>query len=159
MQDSSPSKQPSSRHCFVCGVENPFGLKLNFYQNGPDEIIADYTVAEQYQGYPGVVHGGIVAAMLDEVTGRVFMGDGEKPRFMFTAHLEIRYRKNVPVGVPLRLIGKAGKRKNHSAAASGVIIGPNGDVLAEADSILVDVPQGLIDSVNLEQLGWKVYPD
>ena len=159
MQDSIPLKQPNSRHCFVCGVENPFGLKLNFYQNGPGEIVADYTVAEQFQGYPGVVHGGIVAAMLDEVTGRAFMGNGENPRFMFTAHLEIRYRKNVPVGVPLRLVGRVGKSKNRSAAASGEIIGPNGDVLAEAQTILVDVPQGIIDSVNLEELGWKVYPD
>ncbi len=78
--------QPNSRHCFVCGLENPFGLQLRFYESVPGEIVAEYTVPEQYQGYPGVVHGGIVTAMLDEVTGRVHM-NGDPPRFIYTARL------------------------------------------------------------------------
>ena len=100
--------QPNSRHCFVCGIANPVGLHLRFYETAPGEVTVECTLPEQYQGYPGVVHGGIVAAMLDEVSGRSYMGNGESPRFMFTARLEVRYRKNVPVGQPLRLVGKAG---------------------------------------------------
>ena len=49
-----------------------------------------------FQGYPGVVHGGIIASMMDEVMGRVFMG-GAIDRFMVTAELKIRYRKPVPI--------------------------------------------------------------
>ena len=71
-------KQPNSNHCFVCGRNNPYGLHLKFYESSPGEVIVEYTVPEQFQGYPGVVHGGVVAAILDEVTGRTQMG-GDPP--------------------------------------------------------------------------------
>ena len=151
-------KQPNSRHCFVCGRENPYGLKLNFYETAPGEVVVEYTVPEQFQGYPGVVHGGVIAAMLDEVTARVHMG-GDPPRFMFTARLDVRYRKNVPIGQPLRIVGHAGKSKERTAIAQGEIFGPAGDLLAEAEAMLVNVPDGIADQVDLEALGWKVYPD
>ena len=115
-------KQANSRHCFVCGLENPAGLHLHFYESAPGEVTADYTVEKQHQGYPGIVHGGIVAAMLDEVTGRVHMGPTSKPRFMFTARLDVRYRKPVPVGKPLRLVGKAGEGKSRTATAKGYLM-------------------------------------
>ena len=151
--------QPNSLHCFVCGLENPFGLQLRFYSTAPGEVSVEYTVPDHYQGYPGVVHGGIVAAMLDEATGRVFMGDPAAPRFMYTARLDIRYRKNVPVGKPLKVVGRAGKNKGRTATASGAIYGPEGELLAEAEALLVDVPAGIVDRVNLEAIGWKVYED
>ncbi len=151
-------KQPNSLRCFVCGVSNPFGLHLRFYETTPGEVCAEYTVPEQYQGYPGIVHGGVVAAMLDEISGRSLMG-GDPPRFMFTARLDIHYRKNVPVGVPLKLVGRAGKRKNRSAAATGEIYGPDGTLLAQADALMVDVPSTVVTAIDLKALGWKVYPD
>lgn len=151
------SRQPNSRHCFVCGLENPFGLQLKFFNSASGEVTVDYTVPEHYQGYPGVVHGGIVAAMLDEATGRVFMGDPANPRFLYTARLDIRYRKNVPVGQPLRLVGRAGKNKGRMATATGAIYNINGELLAEAEALLVDVPSEVINRVDLEAIGWKVY--
>lgn len=152
-------KQPNSKHCFVCGLENPHGLKLTFYQIGPEEVTAEYTVMHGYQGYPGVVHGGIVASMLDEIAGRALMGvDPDQSRFLFTARLNIQYRKPVPVGEPLRLVGRATRQKERSAAAHAAIYGPDGDLLAEADAILVNVPASRLDT-DLAALGWRVYPD
>jgi len=151
-------KQPNSRHCFVCGLANNIGLQMKFYETAPGEVTAEYTVPAHYQGYPGVVHGGIVAAMLDEVCGRSHMG-GDPPRFMYTARLDIRYRKNVPVEQPLRLVGRAGKSKRRTATASGEIYGPDGSLLAEAQAVLIDIPEDVIDTVDLEALGWKVYAD
>jgi acyl-coenzyme A thioesterase PaaI-like protein len=151
-------KQPNSNHCFVCGRENPYGLHLKFYESSPGEVLVEYTVPEQYQGYPGVVHGGVVAAMLDEVTGRTLMG-GSPPRFMFTARLDVRYRKNVPTGKPLKIIGRAGISRERSATASGQIFGPDGDLLAEANAIMVNVPEEIVENVDLIELGWKVDPD
>ncbi|HEX2979072.1 MAG TPA: PaaI family thioesterase [Anaerolineaceae bacterium] len=101
-------KQASARRCFVCGVENEHGLGLKFYETGPGEVIAEVTVPEHFQGYPGVVHGGIVASMLDEVAGRTLMGD-VSPRFMVTARLTVRYRKPVPLGAKLVLKGHVSK--------------------------------------------------
>lgn len=150
--------QPNSRHCFVCGIANPFGLHLRFYQTGPGEVTSDYIVPEYFQGYPGVVHGGVVAAMLDEITARALMEE-DPPRFMFTARLEIKYRKNVPVGQSLRLVGQAGKSRHRTATSVGRIYGPDGELLAEAEALLVDVPQDIVSSVDLEALGWKIYED
>jgi acyl-coenzyme A thioesterase PaaI-like protein len=151
-------KQANSLNCFGCGLANQFGLQLTFYEIAPGEVSCEYTVPERYQGYPGIVHGGIVAAMLDEVCGRAHMG-GDPPRFMYTARLEIRYRKNVPVGKPLHIIGKTQKSKSRTAITKGVIYGADGEVLAEADALLVEVPEDSYSSVDLDALGWKVYED
>lgn len=151
-------RQPNSRFCFVCGLSNQFGLQLRFDLTAPGEVTCEYSVPERYQGFPGVVHGGIVAAMLDEVCARAHMGV-EPPRFMYTARLEVRYRKNVPVEQPLRIVGTALKSKSRSATSSGVIYGPGGEVLAEADALLIDVPQEYLQDADLEALGWKIYPE
>jgi len=142
--------QPNSRHCFVCGLENNYGLKLRFLETGPGEVTAEYTVPEQFQGYPGVVHGGIVTAMLDEVTGRAHIN---------SEHTRIRFRKNVPVGKPLRIVGQVEKSKSRMASSTGKIFGPEGDVLAEAKTLLVDLPEDEISEVDLEALGWRVYDE
>ena len=150
--------QPNSQQCFVCGVDNKYGLQMKFYDTGPGEVIAEYLVPDRYQGYPGVVHGGIVAAMLDEVAGRTHMGNNP-PRFMYTARLNIRYRKHVPTGALLHMVGRIGKSRGRTATATSVIYGPNGEMLAEAEALLVDVPSDVLESVDLDALGWQVYED
>ncbi|HJW91471.1 MAG TPA: hotdog fold domain-containing protein [Anaerolineales bacterium] len=120
--------------------------------------MAEYTVPGHFQGYPGLAHGGIVAAMLDEISGRALMG-GDPPRFMYTARLDIRYRKHVPVGQRLQLVGRVGKSRGSTATAIGQVFDPEGSLLAEAEALLVDVPIGLIDNASLEELGWQVYAE
>ncbi len=161
--DASPArptrrKQPNSRHCFVCGVENPRGLHMRFYQNTLGEVSAEITVPEHYQGYPGVVHGGIVAAMLDEITGRAAMEE-EATRFMVTASLKVRYHKPVPIGQPLRLVGTVRMRRGRLATASGELRLPDDSLAAEAEAVLADLPEMPGEDVGIESLGWKVYPD
>jgi acyl-coenzyme A thioesterase PaaI-like protein len=158
LSDYLMEKQPNSQHCFVCGISNPFGLKMKFYETAPGEVLAELTVPDQYQGYPGVVHGGIVAAMLDEAAGRTQM-KGSPPRFMYTARLDICYRQNVPVGQPIKLTGKAGEDRRRTARATSQIRDAAGNLLAEADFLLVNLPDEKISTVDLETLGWKVYPD
>jgi hypothetical protein len=136
-------KQANSRVCFVCGVDNPVGLHLSFYVSGPGEVTVDFTPPEHYQGYPGVLHGGIVASILDETAGRTLMGNFP-PRFLFTAKLEVKYR--------------AGKDRGRMAEAWSGIYNQAGVLLAEADALLVDVPNPP-DPSELEASGWKVYPD
>src|SRR5713101_4909297 len=50
------------QRCFACGHRNESGLKLTFRREG-QRIVADYTPVERYQGFPGVLHGGILATM------------------------------------------------------------------------------------------------
>ncbi len=120
-----------------------------------------YFAPEHFQGYPGVLHGGIVAAILDEVSGRAHMGsDPVNPRFMFTAKLEVKYRKNVPIGKQLKIIGKAGKSKARSAEAwAGIYDAESAELLAEGNTLLMNVPPEQFDNSKLNELGWKVYPE
>ncbi len=156
-----PTKQPNSRMCFICGLENPIGLHLHIYETVPGAVEAAYTAPAHFQGYPGVLHGGIVGAIIDEISARTQMGsDVGAPRFMFTARLEIKYRQNVPVGERLRIVGKAGRSRAKSAEAwGGIYLARTGELLAEGNSLLIDVPQSQFDQTRLDELGWKVYPE
>ncbi|MBN1536055.1 MAG: PaaI family thioesterase [Anaerolineales bacterium] len=151
--------QPSSKNCFVCGIANPCGLHLKFIEDVPGEVTCDFIVPENFEGYPGIVHGGVVSAILDEVSGRSVMGDPDDPRFMFTAKMEVRFHKNIPVGCPLHAVGKMGKSKKRVATVTGGIYDMDGTLLAECESLLVDIPAEMIEGVDMEALGWKVYTD
>jgi acyl-coenzyme A thioesterase PaaI-like protein len=150
-------KQPGSKHCFICGRENPVGLKLDFYTIEPGLVRTKVTIPIEYEGYPGVVHGGILAAILDETGGRAHMTG--PTFFMVTAQLNVRYRKPVPPETPLEVYGMAGERKGRVAKAHAEIRTLEGDVLTEADLVLVDIPDKKMAGVDLEEMGWKVYPD
>jgi len=152
---------PSSRNCFVCGVENPVGLKLKFFLVEAGLVEAAYEAPARFEGYPGVLHGGIVASILDETSGRAFGLSEEQPRFMFTAKLEVIYRKNVPIGKPLRIVGKAIKDRGCSAEGwAGIYDSDTGDLLAEGKTILANVPQEKLKEISEEEkIGWQVYPD
>lgn len=154
-------KQPNSHMCFICGLENPVGLHLHIYETSPGVVETTYTAPDHFQGYPGVLHGGIVAAILDEISSRAHIGsDAENPRFMFTAKLEVKYRRNVPIGRALKIVGKAGKSKARSAEAwAGIYDAETNELLAEGATLLIDVPQEQFDLSRLDELGWKVYPE
>jgi acyl-CoA thioesterase FadM len=78
---------------------------------------------------------------------------------MYTARLEIRYRQHVPLNQPLRLQGKALKDRGRLATATASLTTYDGKVLAEAEALLVDVPEGDYQGVDLESFGWKVYQE
>lgn len=117
-----------------------------------------YTVRPKYQGYPGVVHGGIVAAMLDETAGRTVM-ISQPNRFFMTAKMEIKYRQPVPIETELTLVGHVIKDRGRLVQAHGEIRLPDGAVAAEAEATLVEIPQGYVPGTDYETLGWRVYSD
>ncbi len=108
------NKQPNSRMCFICGLENPVGLHLHMYETEPGVVETSYIAPEHFQGYPGVLHGGIVGAIIDEISGRALMGaDPMSPRFMFTAKLEVKYRRNIPIGRQLKTRASAAANRTN----------------------------------------------
>jgi uncharacterized protein (TIGR00369 family) len=152
------NKQPNSAQCFVCGVHNPVGLKLSFYEAASGEVVAGYTPPQHFEGFPGVLHGGVISALLDEAGWRAVMV-GDPNRFTVTARLDVRYRQPTPIGQPLRIVGRVVKRRGRLALAQASITLPDGTVTAEADLTLVDPPEPLQVDGDLEALGWRVYPD
>jgi acyl-coenzyme A thioesterase PaaI-like protein len=152
------TKQPNSRHCFACGVDNTCGLGMTFYEVGAGRVLAEYSVPEIYQGFPGIVHGGIVFTMLDEVLGRVTMV-GDHTKFTMTAKVEVRFRKPIPTGELLQIHGTVDRRRGRFAFASAKLRLPDGSIAAEAKGMMAEVPDQAMDDKQLDALGWKVYPD
>ena len=93
---------PSSQRCFVCGLHNEHGLQLLFERHG-DAVLTSFRLARHHNGFGDRAHGGLVAAVLDEVMGwaTVLAGD----RFTYTAELTVRYKQPVPTGQELQLKG------------------------------------------------------
>ena len=151
-------KLPNASHCFVCGLENQFGLQLSFYIDEHKQVISEITVPEHFQGYPGVVHGGIVATMLDETLARAVMAD-DPNRFMFTGRLTTRYRKPVPLGVPLRLVGQVRRDRGRVAECAAYLYGPDEELYAEAEGLLMEVPEEVLSNTDFSGMSWQVHPD
>jgi len=149
-------KQPNSSRCFVCGVENEHGFALSFYETAPDTVETTAVIPERYQGDPGVAHGGIVAALLDEVTLRAAVV-GEPEHRMLTARLDVRFRSSVPVETPLRVVGRLVERRRRATRTRGEVLLPDGRTGAEA--LLMDHPDSGMSRARLAELGWRVIPD
>ena len=64
------AKQPNSKMCLVCGLQNEFGLQAEFFELEDQQLVGLFTPRDHQQGYPGRLHGGIAASMLDETIGR-----------------------------------------------------------------------------------------
>jgi uncharacterized protein (TIGR00369 family) len=152
------NKQPNSSMCFACGLENRAGLRLTFYDDGAGRVISEFTIGPDHQGYPGVVHGGVVAAILDEVGGRTVMIDDHN-RFFMTARLEIKYRQPVPTETPLKAVGWLVKQRERAVTAHAEIRALDDAVLAEAELLLADMPAAAFNPSEADRLGWRVYDD
>ena len=149
------TRQPNSDMCFVCGRNNPVGLYMRFDDNGENEVRSEYTVPERYQGYPGIVHGGVLAAMLDEAVARVsFIGDPH--HFMMSVRLEVLYRHPVPVAKPLCVVGRIVRLRGRLGKAEGKVILEDGTVACEASITLADMPAELRTDANQALLAWKI---
>jgi uncharacterized protein (TIGR00369 family) len=150
------NQQYNSASCFACGLENASGLRLRFYDNGKDQVFAYFTLEPTHAGYPGMAHGGIVAALLDEVGGRTVMINNPN-RFFVTAHMDVRYRHPVPVGVPLEAAGWMLKRRARRTRAHAEIFSDGKGLLAEADILYTDLPSLLNPIDDESRFGWRLY--
>ena len=91
---------PHTRGCLVCGQSNPHGLKLHlFVEPSTGAVRVDFTPRPEHIGFEGIVHGGILATVIDEAM--VWAATWAGKRFCVCAELTVRYQKIAPVGEPL----------------------------------------------------------
>lgn len=87
-------------NCFACAPTNPYGLNMEFYEDG-DDIVSIWNPGDNYQGWLDTLHGGIQATLLDEIGGwiiaRKFQTSG------MTTSLNIKYKKPIPTGKDIRI--------------------------------------------------------
>jgi acyl-coenzyme A thioesterase PaaI-like protein len=89
--------------CFGCAPDHPLGFRLAFERDG-DEIVTRFTPDDRYQGPPGIMHGGLVGTLADEVGAWSLIGLLGK--FGFTASFEAKFLGPVRIGVPLEARGR-----------------------------------------------------
>lgn len=155
-------KQPNSRNCFLCGRQNEVGLKVDFYNDlEKQQVRANITIPEHFNSYPGFVHGGIIAALLDETSGRATLLNGDFDNLMVTARLEVKYIQPTPTGQPLEVIGWLIRGSRRYARVAGEIRLADGTITARCEATVIR-PSGEFQQMwNWDSEGehWKVYDD
>ncbi|HEY7347686.1 MAG TPA: PaaI family thioesterase [Ktedonobacterales bacterium] len=138
------------QRCFVCGVRNASGMRVEFRREG-ECILADFLPEEAFQGFPGVVHGGVLASLLDEALSRTALLHGE---WVMTGRLEIRYRQPAVVGQLLRVSAEIEQRRARMVIARGAIAlaADPAVVIAEARGTFLPYPE------QLRQQALQTYP-
>lgn len=116
------------KHCFVCGDQNSHGLKVKFFADG-ELAKAEYIAGSDFQGYKDMFHGGILAALLDEVMIKAVIAKG---MVVVTAGMEIAFKKPVKIGEKILLTGKMTEQKKRIILTEGKARLVNGDVVAVA---------------------------
>ena len=149
-------RQPTSNLCFLCGKDNPRGLKIVWYNDeAAQTATADINIPEEYRSYPGVVHGGIVAAILDETAGRATMLSGDFDNLMVTLKLEVVYKKVTPTNTPLKAVGRVIKGTKMRAQVQADIVLPDGTVSASATAIIYQMPEEYKNRWGEEKEEWE----
>ncbi|GAC1335571.1 MAG: hypothetical protein NVSMB17_18620 [Candidatus Dormibacteria bacterium] len=125
------------QQCFVCGQQNDSGLKT-VYRQERDRIVTVFTGEARHQGFPGVVHGGILSTLLDETMGRTALFERA---WVMTGRLEVRFRSPAPLGQPLTVSGWATRLRSRSVETRGEIRGAGGELFADATGLFLKVPE------------------
>lgn len=136
MPGLSKNKFISDDGCFACGKANPWGLHL--------EIDAREGIAQtqwipkrRFQGYKDLLHGGIVATLLDEI---MVYAAGSLGYVVATGELTVRFKKPIPVEKKLYIEGKVLEKKSRALITEGTIKDDDGTLYATAKALLVVVP-------------------
>jgi acyl-coenzyme A thioesterase PaaI-like protein len=149
-------KQHNSKLCFVCGLKNKFGIQAHFYITESKELVALFTPSEEYQSYPGRLHGGIASAILDETIGRAILNRYEEEMWGVTIDLSVKYKKPVPLNEELKVIGRITSENSRMFEGTGEIVLQNGDVAVTAWGKYMKVPINKITDFDLEENEWKI---
>ncbi len=139
--------------CFVCGRENPIGLGMHFFTDDRGHVHATYSPRPEHQGFPGVMHGGLVTAMLDELIGRTAIANDQ---WCMTAKLQVRFHKPVPIGASLKLEGEITRQTNRLLEGRGEVRAEDGALLAEAHGTYLPIPNEQLEEYQTALLGWRV---
>ena len=119
--------------CFGCGKDNPIGLKLKF-EIKDETASGEFTPDTIHQGYAGIMHGGIMASLLDEAAGRLLYDLGYSS---VTAKLEVRFKKPAKTGEKIRIFCRIKDKKRRMITTLSQTFNSDGELLADAEAVFV----------------------
>jgi acyl-coenzyme A thioesterase PaaI-like protein len=128
----------------VSGRRNDVGLRLEYRlerdADGRPMVVTDWIPEEAHVGFPGMAHGGLVAAVMDDIMGRVAV---LRRRWVVTARMEVRYRSAAPLGVPLRFEAWSTRHRRTSMHAQARALLGDGTVVAESSGTFLPITPDL----------------
>ena len=157
MKHQVVKKHNAGRGCFVCGVKNPFGLHTDFFELEDGTLAAKVTPSEHHQSYPGRLHGGDSAALLDETIGRA-INISEPDTWAVTVEINTRYKKPVPYGVALTVTGRVVDNNRRLFTGEGEILLPDGTVAVTATAKYMKLKLSDIADFEADGDSWQCYP-
>ena len=128
--------------CFACGPENEIGLRLHFEKGVDNGVRARTTLRADFQGWQGIAHGGIALVLLDEAMAHAAGAAGYRG---VTASMNARFRKPVPLDVPLEIEGRVKWMRRNVLELEARVVDPAGAVLVEGEGRFV--AQGRIEDI------------
>ncbi len=124
-----------NNYCFACGSENPDGLKLEFkYSKDNSRVETTYIPPEKFQGWKGIVHGGIITTLLDEVMAKAAVKKGYQ---VLTGEITTRFKTPAKILEPLRCEAEIEEVKKKLLYVKGTAYNKSGKVIAEARSKMI----------------------
>jgi uncharacterized protein (TIGR00369 family) len=125
-------KFETNQNCFVCGENNPNGLRLNFEIDKEKQTLKTIFIASPtFQGWDGIVHGGIISTLLDEAMAKLIF---ELGYHAITASLEIRFKNPAPILEPLLVHGEIAEVSKRLIRAKALVSKEDGTLLATGTS-------------------------
>ena len=120
--------------CFACGKDNPKGLHLQFeWTEEGSRYQTTFVAGPEHQSYNGVMHGGLVSTLLDEIMGRYYYAKGKQA---VTAKLEVRFRAPTPIGQELLIEGRVVGQRGKMAEMTAQVRLADGSVTAEGKAMV-----------------------
>ena len=134
--NSSTKMKPwkAHKHCVICGEQNPVGLRIQFYESGPNEVKASWVARAHLQGYTGLLQGGVTASLLDSAMVNCLRLQGSDA---LTAEMSIKYLHPIPIGAQLSIHGEREKSRK-SLHWVKAWIQDSERIYAKADGIFMD---------------------
>jgi len=125
----------NSNSCFACGKDNSIGLKLIFKPT-PNGVRADFIPTKEFEGFQDIIHGGIVATLLDEALAWACRSCGVDA---LTGEITVRYKKPLITNKPVIVYGIVEKNRGKLFLGSAYIQDKDGTVIATATAKMVKV--------------------
>ena len=126
---------PHQPNCFGCGPRNQAGLHLRGHST-EDGVGGRFRLEMKHEGGPGIAHGGVVAAVLDDLFGFLLYRLGFP---MVTARLEVDYRHPITLDVDYDADARIFSREGRKVWCTGELRDAQGMVVAEARSLFLRV--------------------
>lgn len=136
IENLTPLPHTAQNRCFGCGEANPIGLHIEFFLTDDGNVVAMTQVADAFEGPHGLLHGGIIATLLDEIMSKAVRSHGIVG---MTRHMEVDYLRPVPSLAPIRLEARVTHNEGRKHWAESKILDAEGTLLAHGKGLFVEV--------------------